>query len=160
MDCLFVCAIRVIIAGDVVVHRWSHVQGKTPDTPGKVYAGIGGAVKGMGLSGTVGFVVPVSVGSIIVALVQVRAAVDIARCEAHEEFRPVHQGEKEYRRDLAAGKPIAPPENYYPGDDPSAAPQVTWRAHANLLFCNWLNYFVYQTTPYELSMIPQERETP
>ena len=68
--------------------------------------------------------------------------------------------DQEYRRDLAAGKPIAPPENYYPGDDPSAAPQVTWRAHANLLFCNWLNYFVYQTTPYELSMIPQERETP
>ena len=63
--------------------------------------------------------------------------------------------EQEYRRDLAAGKPIAPPENYYPGDDPSRPPLVRWRAHANLLFCNWLNYFVYQTTPYDLAMIPE-----
>ena len=63
--------------------------------------------------------------------------------------------EQEYRRDLAAGKPIAPPENYYPNGDDTLPPLVTWRAHANLLFCNWLNYFVYQTTPYDLSMIPQ-----
>ena len=62
--------------------------------------------------------------------------------------------EQEYKRDLAAGKPIDMPENYYPNDDPARAPLVTWRAHANLLFCNWLNYFVYQTTPYDLSMIP------
>ncbi len=62
--------------------------------------------------------------------------------------------DQEYRRDLAAGKRILKPENYYPGDDDSLPPQVTWRAHANLLFCNWLNYFVYQTTPYDLSMIP------
>ena len=59
------------------------------------------------------------------------------------------------KRDVAAGKPISVPENYYPGNDPSALPLVTWRAHANLLFCNWLNYFVYQTTPYDLSMIPE-----
>ena len=63
--------------------------------------------------------------------------------------------EQEYRRDVAAGKPISVPKNYYPGDDPSRPPLVSWRAHANLLFCNWLNYFVYQTTPYDLSMIPQ-----
>jgi len=65
----------------------------------------------------------------------------------------------EYRRDLTAGKPISLPKNYYPDDDPSRAPLVTWRAHANLLFCNWLNYFVYQTTPYDLSMIPEGLET-
>ena len=51
---------------------------------------------------------------------------------------------------MAAGKPIKVPKNYYPGDDPSRAPIVSWRAHANLLYCNWLNYFVYQTTPYNL----------
>lgn len=63
--------------------------------------------------------------------------------------------DQEYRRDLDAGKPIHVPENYYTDNDPGQAPIVTWRAHANLLFCNWLNYFVYQTTPYDLSMIPQ-----
>ncbi len=63
--------------------------------------------------------------------------------------------DQEYRRDLAAGKPITVPENYYPGDDPGQPPMVRWRAHANLLFCNWLNYFVYQTTPYDLAMIPE-----
>ncbi len=62
--------------------------------------------------------------------------------------------EQEYLRDLNAGKPIRVPENYYPGDDRTQLPLVRWRAHANLLFCNWLNYFVYQTTPYDLSMIP------
>ncbi len=62
--------------------------------------------------------------------------------------------DQEYRRDLAAGREIAVPANYYPGNDPTAAPAVTWRAHANLLFCNWLNYFVYQTTPYDLNQIP------
>ncbi len=66
--------------------------------------------------------------------------------------------ELEYKRDVAAGKPITIPENYYPGDDPTQAPRVIWRAHANLLFCNWLNYFVYQTTPYDLAMIPERSE--
>ena len=65
--------------------------------------------------------------------------------------------EQEYRRDLLAGLPIAPPEHYYPDDDDTQPPIVTWRAHANLLFCNWLNYFVYQTTPYDLAMIPEEK---
>ena len=55
----------------------------------------------------------------------------------------------EYRRDLERGLPIAPPENYYPGDDPSRPPRLSWRSHANLLFVNWLNW-VYQDTPYNL----------
>ena len=59
----------------------------------------------------------------------------------------------EYLRDLAQGKPIEIPKNYFPSDNPKKAPLVTWRAHANLLFSNWLNYFVYQTTPYEISEI-------
>ena len=61
--------------------------------------------------------------------------------------------EKEYLRDKNLGLDIAVPENYYPNDDDSKAPQVTWRSHANLLFSNWLNYFVYQTTPYDIDEI-------
>ena len=62
----------------------------------------------------------------------------------------------EYLRDLAAGKPISIPKNYFPNDNPKKAPIVSWRAHANLLFSNWLNYFVYQTTPYDISKVPTE----
>ena len=58
---------------------------------------------------------------------------------------------KEYVRDKNAGLPIEVPKNYFPGDDDTKPPKVTWRSHANLLFSNWLNYFVYQTTPYNLS---------
>ena len=58
--------------------------------------------------------------------------------------------EREYKRDVAAGKDIKVPKNYYPDDDPEKKPIVSWRSHANLLYCNWLNYFVYQTTPYNL----------
>ena len=61
--------------------------------------------------------------------------------------------EAEYLRDKNAGLPIHVPENYYPGDDDTKPPMVTWRSHANLLYQNWLNYFVYQTTPYDLSDI-------
>lgn len=57
---------------------------------------------------------------------------------------------KEYVRDVNAGKPIDVPFNYFPDDDPTKDPIVTWRSHANLLYTNWLNYFVYQTTPYNL----------
>ncbi|MBQ9759928.1 MAG: homoserine O-succinyltransferase [Clostridia bacterium] len=57
---------------------------------------------------------------------------------------------KEYVRDVNAGKPIEVPRNYFPNDDPTKDPVVTWRSHANLLYSNWLNYFVYQTTPYDL----------
>ncbi len=76
----------------------------------------------------------------------------------HSEYDP-DTLEKEYRRDLLAGRPISIPKNYYPGDDPDRPPIVRWRAHANLLFCNWLNYFVYQTTPYDLAMIPDENDS-
>lgn len=60
---------------------------------------------------------------------------------------------KEYFRDVNLGKEIAVPKNYFPNDDPSMPPRVTWRAHANLLYSNWLNYFVYQTTPYDITDI-------
>ena len=70
----------------------------------------------------------------------------------HSEYDPLTL-EREYRRDVQAGKPIAVPKNYYPGDDPAQPPIVSWRAHANLLYSNWLNYFVYQTTPYDLDSI-------
>ncbi len=59
----------------------------------------------------------------------------------------------EYFRDVDAGLPIEVPKNYFPDDDPTRPPLVSWRAHANLLFSNWLNYFVYQTTPYDISEI-------
>lgn len=59
----------------------------------------------------------------------------------------------EYERDLKAGLPIEVPKHYFPGDDPSKAPVVTWRSCANLLYSNWLNYFVYQSTPYDLEQI-------
>ena len=59
----------------------------------------------------------------------------------------------EYLRDLAAGLDPIIPKNYFPNNDPTKQPLVTWRSHANLLWCNWLNYFVYQTTPYDISEI-------
>ena len=59
----------------------------------------------------------------------------------------------EYFRDLNEGKPIEIPKNYFPKDNPENEPIVTWRSHANLLFSNWLNYFVYQTTPYDIKEI-------
>ncbi len=67
--------------------------------------------------------------------------------------------EKEYRRDKAAGLPIQPPKNYFPDDDDTKPPRVTWRSHANLLYSNWLNYMVYQTTPYDLKKLePSDEE--
>lgn len=64
--------------------------------------------------------------------------------------------EKEYLRDKNAGLAIAVPKNYYPNDDDTQRPVVRWRGHANLLFSNWLNYFVYQTTPYDIASIGNE----
>ena len=62
----------------------------------------------------------------------------------------------EYLRDLSQGKPIKIPFNYFPNDDATKPPLVTWRAHANLLFSNWLNYFVYQSTPYDVEQVEAE----
>ena len=64
--------------------------------------------------------------------------------------------DNEYRRDLSQGKPIEPPVNYYLNGDDKNPPVVTWRAHANLLYSNWLNYFVYQTTPYDIKAVNTE----
>jgi homoserine O-succinyltransferase len=55
----------------------------------------------------------------------------------------------EYDRDTAKGLDIKVPKNYYPDDDPNSQPKVKWRSHASLLFSNWLNYYVYQETPYD-----------
>ncbi len=63
----------------------------------------------------------------------------------------------EYVRDLSAGLDIKIPKNYYKNNDPDQAPVVTWRSHANLLYTNWLNYFVYQTTPYDINDINQSK---
>lgn len=57
----------------------------------------------------------------------------------------------EYFRDLSRGLAIEPPKNYFPNNDPSRKPLVTWRSHAHLLFTNWLNNYIYQGTPYDLS---------
>ena len=59
----------------------------------------------------------------------------------------------EYRRDVDKGLPIHVPVNYYPDDDPAKPPLFRWRAHAHLLYENWLNYYVYQNTPYDLGEI-------
>jgi len=67
----------------------------------------------------------------------------------HSEYDPLTL-KKEYDRDIANGLNIDVPENYYPNDDPSRTPVVKWRGHSNLLFSNWLNYYVYQETPYNL----------
>ena len=66
----------------------------------------------------------------------------------HLEYNPLTLKE-EYERDIAKGIDIEVPENYFPDNDPSKDPVTMWRAHANLLFTNWLNYYVYQVTPYE-----------
>jgi len=67
----------------------------------------------------------------------------------HSEYDPLTL-KYEYDRDIANGLDINVPDNYYPNDDPSKTPVVKWRGHSNLLFVNWLNYYVYQETPYNL----------
>ena len=62
----------------------------------------------------------------------------------------------EYERDLSRGIDIAMPAHYYPNDDPNNQPQSNWRAHAQLLYTNWLNYYVYQTTPYDIRLAGKE----
>jgi len=70
----------------------------------------------------------------------------------HSEYDPLTL-KNEYDRDYNLGKEIAIPKNYYPNDDPTKEPIVRWRSHANLLFSNWLNYYVYQSTPYDINSI-------
>lgn len=70
----------------------------------------------------------------------------------HPEYDPLTL-KSEYDRDINKGLEIEVPRNYYPDNDPSKNPIVTWRGHANLLFMNWLNYYVYQETPYDLSKL-------
>jgi homoserine O-succinyltransferase/O-acetyltransferase len=71
----------------------------------------------------------------------------------HSEYDPFTL-KSEYDRDVNKGLPIHVPKNYYPNDDPRQTPTVRWRGHANLLFANWLNYYVYQVTPYDVNQIP------
>ena len=73
----------------------------------------------------------------------------------HSEYDP-DTLEREYLRDKAQGLPIHVPVNYYPNDDDTKPPIVRWRGHGNLLYSNWLNYFVYQTTPYDIMAVGQE----
>ena len=70
----------------------------------------------------------------------------------HPEY-DVNTLANEYFRDLNENKPIKIPKNYYPNDDTSKEPIVSWRSHANLLYSNWLNYYVYQSTPFDISTI-------
>ena len=74
----------------------------------------------------------------------------------HSEY-DVDTLEKEYKRDKALGINPKVPKNYYPGDDDTKPPMLTWRGHATLLFTNWLNYFVYQTTPYDIAKIKDQQ---
>ena len=73
----------------------------------------------------------------------------------HSEYSS-HTLHNEYLRDLEKGlDSVDPPVNYYKNDQPSQPPIVKWRSHANLLYINWLNYFVYQATPFNINDIPQ-----
>ena len=67
----------------------------------------------------------------------------------HSEYSPLTL-DYEYHRDLSRGMNPHVPTHYYIDDDPAKGPLVRWRSHANLLFSNWLNYFVYQETPYDI----------
>ncbi len=86
-----------------------------------------------------------------VAMVMARGGREIF-ITGHSEYAPDTLN-TEYRRDVEKGLPIAPPKNYFRNNDPSQPPLVTWRAHGNLLFSNWLNYYVYQETPFKLEDI-------
>jgi len=70
----------------------------------------------------------------------------------HLEYAP-YTLDKEYKRDMGKRDDVEMPVNYYRGNNPDNPPLVTWRAHANLLFSNWINYYVYQETPYDINKI-------
>lgn len=91
-----------------------------------------------------------------------KAGVFAVKTESNRQFfitgHPEYDPETlalEYKRDVNRNIPIDIPENYFTDDDPSKPPKVTWRAHAQLLYSNWLNYYVYQTTPYNLKDLPE-----
>ena len=73
----------------------------------------------------------------------------------HSEYDPLTLAE-EYFRDVEKGLEIAVPKNYFPEDNPKKKPKVAWRSHANLLYSNWLNYYVYQITPYDISKVSKK----
>jgi homoserine O-succinyltransferase len=73
----------------------------------------------------------------------------------HSEYDPLTL-KQEYDRDVAKGLPIQVPVNYFPGDDPARPPVVRWRGHAALFFANWLNYSVYEYTPYDLREVSRD----
>lgn len=77
---------------------------------------------------------------------------DFVFVSGHAEYER-YTLDDEYKRDFSLGKNIQIPKNYYPNDNPNNKPYMNWRAHSNLLFTNWLNYHVYQTTPYDIEMI-------
>lgn len=88
------------------------------------------------------------------------AGVFIVKTENSRQFfitgHPEYDGDtlaREYFRDVDRGLDTALPENYFPADDPAKVPCVSWRSHAQLLYTNWLNYYVYQTTPYDMGRI-------
>ena len=62
----------------------------------------------------------------------------------------------EYNRDIRKGLDIDVPLNYFPDDDPTQRPLLQWRSHSNNLYCNWINYYVYQATPYDLNEISEQ----
>lgn len=70
----------------------------------------------------------------------------------HLEYAP-NTLDKEYKRDFGKRQDVAKPLHYYRDDDPTKGPVVSWRSHANLFFCNWINYYVYQETPYNIDEI-------
>jgi len=76
----------------------------------------------------------------------------------HSEYDPLTL-KAEYDRDIGLGQPINVPDNYYPNDDPTKTPVVRWRSAANLIFSNWLNYYVYQETPYDLTSLESKQES-
>ncbi len=75
----------------------------------------------------------------------------------HAEYDPLTL-KAEYERDNNKGMDTAVPKNYFPGNNPAGEPVVTWRSHANMLFVNWLNYYVYQETPYNLEELIYQKK--
>jgi homoserine O-succinyltransferase/O-acetyltransferase len=75
----------------------------------------------------------------------------------HSEYDPLTL-KREYDRDVSKGLPINIPLNYFPKDDPYQEPLVRWRGHASLLYVNWLNYYVYQETPYDIRQVPYDSQ--